>query len=108
MILWRDDSISRIMKMYKNIINKVIPADDLHWDSSENKYVSLSEEETREITMACVRQGITEIDEVFAVVSWCGAIRVGNILWKNFLNGSVNINGFDGVEPLFSARKDEK
>lgn len=108
MILWRNDLFSRIMKMYKDIINNVIPADDLHWDPVENKYVSLSEEETKDIINACIQQGITELDEVFAVVSWCGNIRVGHILWKNFLGGSVKISGFDGGEPLFSARKDEK
>lgn len=97
-----------IMKMYKNIINNVIPADDLHWDSLENKYVSLSEEETKEIISACIEQGITDLEEVYAMISWCGTIRIGQILWKNFLSGSVKINGFEGDEPLFSARKDEK
>jgi hypothetical protein len=94
--------------MYKNIINNVVPADDLHWDSMENKYVSLSEEETKEIISACIEQGITELEDVFAMVSWCGTIRIGQILWKNFLSGSVKISGFDNGEPLFSARKDEK
>lgn len=94
--------------MYKDIINNLVPADDLHWDSVENKYVSLSDEETREIISACMEQGITELEDVFAMVSWCGTIRIGQILWKNFLNGSVQIAGFEGGEPLFSAKKDEK
>jgi len=95
------------MKMYKDIINNVIPADDLHWDPVENKYVSLSEEETKDIVNACIQQGITELDEVFAMVSWCGAIRIGQILWKNFLQGTVKVTRFEGGEPLFSARKDK-
>jgi len=94
------------MRMYKDIINNVIPADDLHWDPAENKYVSLSEDETKEIISACIEQGMTELDDVFAMVSWCGAIRVGQILWKNFLHGSVKIKGFHEGEPLFSARKE--
>lgn len=95
-------------RMYKDIINNVIPADDLHWDEQEKKYVSLSENETKEIINACIAQGITELDDVFGIVSWCGAIRVGQILWKNFLLGSVKITGFNGEEPLFAARKEEE
>lgn len=92
--------------MYKNLINNIIPADDLHWDESEKKYVSLSEDETKDIINACIEQGMTDLDKVFKMVSWCGHVRVGNLLWKNFLLGSVKITGFDGEEPLFAPRKE--
>lgn len=38
------------------------------------------------------------------MVTWCD-VRVGNLLWKNFLLGSVQNNQFDGDEPLFAPRK---
>lgn len=93
--------------MYSKLINNIIPADDLHWDSTENRYVSLSEEETQDIIKACIEQGITELDKIFKIVSWCGTIRVGQLLWKNFLMGSVKISGIDGDEPLFAPRKED-
>jgi hypothetical protein len=93
--------------MYKHLINNIVPADDLHWDESENRYVSLSEDETKKIINACIEQGMTELDDVFKVVSWCGNVRIGNLLWKNFLLGSVKIAGFEGEEPLFTPRKEK-
>jgi hypothetical protein len=94
--------------MYKHILNNLIPADDLHWDEDQRKYVSLSEEETKEIVLACLNQGMTELAEVFKVVSWCGQVRIGQILWKNFMMGSVDICGFDeNGEPLFTKKGNE-
>jgi hypothetical protein len=93
--------------MYKNLINNIIPADDLHWDKTEKKYVSLSEDEIKDIVNACMEQGITELDGVFKMIAWCGSIRVGNLLWKNFLKGAVKITGFDNDEPLFAPRKED-
>lgn len=94
--------------MYKHILNNLIPADDLHWDEDQRKYVSLSEEETKKIVLACLNQGMTELTEVFKVVSWCGQVRIGQILWKNFMMGSVDICGFDeNDEPLFTKKGNE-
>lgn len=96
--------------MYQDLINNIIPADDLHWDSTENKYVSLSEQEVQEVIGRCLEQGITDLDQVYKVIQWCGIIRVGQLLWKNFLLGSLEISGFDKMnEPIFktSRRKDE-
>jgi len=93
--------------MYKYVINNIIPADDLHWCEEEGKYVSLSREEMDDIIAACVLQDIKELDDIFKVIQWCGSVRIGEILWKNFLSGSVSIVGFDGQgEPKFSPRKD--
>jgi hypothetical protein len=42
------------------------------------------------------------------VIQWCGNVRVGQILWKNFLAGSVAITGFDeDGEPRFGPTKEE-
>jgi hypothetical protein len=93
--------------MYKYLLNNIIPADDLHWCEEENKYVSLSRDEVDEIIAACMNNQITELDDIYKVISWCGNVRVGQILWKNFISGGVAINGFDDQgEPKFSPRKD--
>lgn len=90
--------------MYKYILNNILPADDLHWDELEKKYVSLSSEEIQEIIMTCMKQDIMDLKEIYKVVSWCGEIRVGNLLWKNLLLGTIKISGFsENGEPMFSA-----
>lgn len=95
--------------MYQYVINNIIPADDLHWSEEEGKYVSLSREELDEIIAVCLSQGITDLKEVLKVIQWCGNIRVGQILWKNLLLGSVSITGFDkNDEPRFGPRKDDE
>ena len=92
--------------MYKYILNNLIPADDLHWDEFQNRYVSLSDDETNKIVSTCLENGITELEDVTKVVNWCGTIRIGQILWKNFIMGSVDICGFDeNGEPIFSTKK---
>lgn len=93
--------------MYKNVINNIIPADDLHWCEEEGKYVSLSRDEMDEIIASCVTQGISSLDDIFNVIKWCGEIRIGQILWRNFIGGTVAITGFDEQgEPKFGPRKE--
>lgn len=92
---------------YKDVINNIIPADDLHWDGEEKRYVSISPEETQEIIEACLKSGITELPEVYKFVQWCGYIRVGEILIKNFLAGSLTVSGFDEHDsPYFKPNKE--
>lgn len=94
---------------YKHIINNLIPADDLHWDEIENKYVSLSSEETQEIITKCVENGIDNISDVYKFVQWCGYIRVGQILLKNFMSGSLSVSGFDSEDtPYFCPNKENE
>jgi hypothetical protein len=91
------------MNAYKKIINNLLPADDLHWCKEEQKYVSLSEEETNEIIVRCMEQGMNSLEDVYKFVSWCGSMRVGELLWKNYLSGHLEVVGFDeNNEPLFS------
>lgn len=94
--------------MYKHVLNNLIPADDLHWCEEEGKYVSLSREEMDDIIATCIHQGIKEIDDIMKVINWCGNVRVGDILWRNFISGGVCIAGFDDDgEPRFSPRKED-
>lgn len=92
--------------MYKHLINNLISADDLHWCEEDQKYVSLSYDETQDIITGCLSQGMTDLSEIYKVINWCGSVRVGQILWKNFLSGSIKIVGFDGDEPRFSVNKE--
>lgn len=92
-------------RMYKQLINNIIPADDLHWCEEEGKYVSLSKQEMDDIITTCIEQGMTDLQDVFKFVQWCGNVRVAQILWKNFLSGSLRITGFDeDDEPRFTMR----
>jgi hypothetical protein len=94
--------------MYHHILNNLIPADDLHWDDNQKRYVSLSDEETNQIVSACLNQGMSELDDVLKVVAWCGHVRIGQILFKNFIMGSVEICGFDvDGEPMFTKKGDQ-
>lgn len=93
--------------MYHELINNIIPADDLHWCDDEKRYVSLSAEEINEIILRCVDQGMNELKDIHRVIQWCGNVRVGQLLWKNFLLGSVNISGFDkDSEPRFTPNRE--
>lgn len=88
---------------YKKFINNLIPADDLHWCDMENKYVSLSEEEVNEIIIRCMEQGTTQLEDIHKFISWCGVVRVGELLWKNYMSGHLNVIGFDERnEPIFT------
>lgn len=99
----------RIRNMYKDFINNLIPADDLHWCTEEQKYVSLSDKEINEIIMRCLDQGMSDLSDVHKVVQWCGIIRVGQLLWKNFLSGSLKITSFDkDNEPRFTPTQEIK
>ena len=93
---------------YKHIINNLIPADDLHWDPDEKRYASLSGEETQEVINKCVELGITDFPDIYKIVQWCGYVRIGQILYKNFLAGSLTVSGFDKEDmPYFSPNKEK-
>lgn len=92
---------------YKQIINNLIPADDLHWDEGENRYASLSAEETQEIITQCLKVGLTQLDDIYKFVQWCGYVRIGQILMKNFMLGSLTVSGFDNEGmPYFGPNKE--
>ena len=98
------------MSKVPDILNGLIAADDLHWCEEENKYILLSMEEVDGILEACAEQGMTEehINEVMKVVQWCEQLRAGQLLWKNFVAGSIAIAGFDENNlPMFTRLHNE-
>jgi hypothetical protein len=92
----------------EDIINKIIPADDLHWCEAEKKYTSLSMEDLDSIILRCVSQNITDIDDIMKVTNWAVLVKVGDLLLKNFLDDKIKISGFDNnEEPMFGAKNND-
>lgn len=90
------------MKNQKDVLNKFIPADDLYWDKHEGKYITHSEEEINDIITSCIKNNITEQNDIMKVFHWCTSVRVGELLMKGFLTGNVHILGIDkDGEPIF-------
>lgn len=95
--------------MSKDILNNIVPADDLHWCEEEGRYVSLSREEIDDIISSCIEQGMSKLEDIYKVIQWCGRVRVGQILWNNMLSGSIIVAGFDEhEEPRFMPRKEKE
>lgn len=86
----------------KDIINKLLPADDLYWSEEEGKYIALSPDEIDDIVHKAFDNGFTEEDEIIKILSWATTVRVGELLFKNFLKGQIAIRDIakDG-EPMF-------
>ncbi len=90
------------MSSQKDILNKLIPADELYWCKEEKKYVAISQSELTAIILKCIDNEITDPSEIVKMTNWATNIHVGNILLKGFLKGSVPIAGFDeSNEPIF-------
>lgn len=92
------------------IINKLIPADDLHWSDLDKKYSALSDEEVRQIINFCYhKKGILEEDFITKIVNWASNVQVSNVLLKNFFQDNVEITGFVekevADEPIWGAKK---
>jgi len=84
----------------KDVLNKMIPADDLHWVADEG-FVLLSLEEIEEIIQTGKAQDMSE-DDIIKTVRWCESIRTGQVLWKNILAGGIRIHHFENDEPIFT------
>ena len=89
---------------YPQMINRLIAADDLHYDPDERRLVSLSSEEVDDIIRRCHELGITDCDQIKKTVAWCGFVRVGWLLQRSFMEGRLTITGFSGTEPCFAPR----
>lgn len=91
---------------YEKLINKLIPADDLHWCEEDKKYIPVSVEDIELIIINCAKQGITDEEDIINVIRWAECVSVGNILLKNLLCDRLSIVGFDpeSKEPLFGEK----
>lgn len=86
---------------YEQIINRLIPADDLHWDDQQSRFASLSHDEVDEIVAKCTEQGIMDHDQIRQIVEWCGFVRIGLLLRDAFMSGRVRIVGVGADGPYF-------
>lgn len=91
---------------YEKVINRIVAADDLHYDAKERRFVSLSNEEIGAIVKQCQDIGMTDRGLITQTVQWCGTVRVGEILYRSFLSGRLRIHGFSDGAPLFSPMGD--
>jgi hypothetical protein len=96
------------MKSQKDILNKLIAADDLYWDEYEGRYIVHSKEEIDSILTSCIENGISNQSDIIKIVNWCTSVRVGNLLMKGFLAGKILILGVDkDGEPIFGQQSPE-
>ena len=83
-------------------INKLIAADDLYWNDSDNKYAALSESEIQVILAGAYENGIEKESDLCQILEWATLARVGGLLLKNLLDNKIKIIGIDkDNEPLF-------
>jgi len=87
---------------YKQIVNRLIAADDLHYDNQQRRFVALSQQEVNAIIAQCSESGITDHDQIKKLVRWCTSVRVSQLLHRAFMSGRLQIAGFSGDDPLFS------
>ena len=81
------------------VINKLIPADQLHWSEEERAYLPISMQEVNKISSLC--GGLTH-EQTVAVVMDYQEYKVGHLLWRNFMDGKIKISGVDqNGKPLF-------
>lgn len=86
--------------MDKNdVINKLIPADDLHWSDSDG-FTMVSIEEVEKIIQVGYDNDMDE-DEILKMLRWSENVRAGQLLYKNVMSGGLRMS-FDGDEPIFA------
>ena len=82
-----------------NPINKLIPADQLHWCEEDGKYSTICKEEAIKIAGKCDQ---LTLEEKVAVIMWYQGHKTGALLWDNFMSGKITIKGVKDGEPLFA------
>lgn len=92
-------------EIYKQTLNKLIAADDLNWCEIEKKYVALSKEELDAILTNGVVDGFLDENDLMKIVNWATNAKVGQIIFKNYLENKIKIVGFDKYgDPLFGSK----
>lgn len=91
--------------------DSLIPFDDLHWCKKENRFVALSDDEYHSIILACYESGMElgDIEQLEKVIKWAESIKIGSVLLRRVLDGSVSVfydSEFD--EPMFLAKDNIK
>ena len=66
-----------------DFINKLIPADDLHWDSDSQRHVVLSQNQVDRLIKACFRFGLKD-REIKSIIEEYNLIKSGELLYRHF------------------------
>jgi len=85
----------------KDVINKMIPADDLHWSDSDG-FTMLSLEEVDDIIQVG-RDNDMDEDDILKMLRWSENVRAGQLLYKHVMSGGLRMC-FMGDEPAFAKR----
>lgn len=83
-----------------DFMNKLIPADQMHWREG-GIYSFISEEEAGEIRKRCDELSLTPREKL-AIIVWHQRNRMGALLWENFMKGSLTIEEVKDDEPVFT------
>lgn len=97
--------------MNREMVHRLIPADDLHWNEEEEKRILLSNEEIRKLVEACVKCGLSDgvdgtdeegTNRIMSVIRWAEQIKSGNILLNGLLAGRLGVaTDESNSEPIF-------
>lgn len=87
---------------YKTMINRILAADDLHYDERERRYVSIAPDEVEKVVAKCRANGLTDVDLINNYIRWYAELRVGLLLHRSFLRGQIRVAGFDAGQPRFA------
>lgn len=92
--------------MNRNPMNRVVAADDLHWNRVEGKYTTLSEPEVTVVLDVGVACGLKTEAELKILLRWAGVARMHTLLLKNLLEGRLRVGISKGGEVVFGPRAD--
>lgn len=85
-------------------LNRLVPADEMHWDESSNSYQVLSQTQVDEIIRACMGVGMEDSKSILKVVREYEKVRCGELLFEQFFAGRIGICGFDDSgSPIFDS-----
>ena len=87
---------------YEHIVNRLIAADDLHYDPQQGRFCALSQNELDRIITTCLDRGLSDFDTITKIVQWCGYVQIGELLRKSFMSGRVKIVAIGNDGPFFA------
>jgi hypothetical protein len=89
--------------MDEDFINKLIPADDLHWDSDSQRHVVLSQDQVDSLIKACFRFGLKD-REIKSIIEEYNLIKSGELLYRHFIKGNIGVYELDkNGKPIFES-----
>lgn len=88
-----------------NVINNLIPADDLHWNDYDQKYCAISEQDMDRIILTCHENGTSE-EIMQALVQSFVEYKTHHLLFKHFFKKNIGVYRLKNGKPFFEKIKD--